>query len=286
MANNATTNQPVIYPNHGHQPVGQAFGHPHSPFVYPTNRFGHPYSPTVILPSNLLSNPNGTFPNGQHSNLTPKLPLTPFSLNGFAEEPRQSPFPSKESMANPFTEVFKQAAMNRLSGFEAYEVSDRNNHDDKTESLNTPSIDLKSFETRKYTNYSKLELLISADNFSNMCDNLNSQNAAEHTDGGLLAMTGHPIEPIGAEKTGNEPQNLKVDISSRMDTPLLDTPSTSSTNPSDTSTVATGSSKPKSRNKLILPKPNQTSVNQTQAEVPQSQPNYSYVLKVRTVFKR
>lgn len=263
-ASNATTNQPAVYP-----PVSQPFGHPHSPFVFPANRFGQSFSPTIIVP---------TFQNGHHSNLTPKLPLTPFSLNGFPEELRNSPFLSKETITNPFAEVFKQAAINRQSGLEAYEVSDRISHDDKNESLNTPSIDLKSFETRKFTNCSKLDLLITADQFCS--DNLTAQNAVESTNGGLLGMPGHSIEPL--EKTDNEPQNLKVDLSlkmeasktetSRMETPLLDTPSTSSTNPPNTSVGSP--TKPKPTYKPILPKPEQ-------AEVPQSQPNYSYVLKVR-----
>lgn len=150
-----------------------------------------------------------------------------------------------------------------MSGFESYEIGERNGHDDKTESLNTPSIDLKSFEQRKHTNYSKLELLITADQFSTMCDNLNSQATAE------------PVEAVP------EDELQKAEISRmeilRAEASVLDTPPTSSTHPPDTAS----SPKPKPRPKLILPKSDPIQNQLSSQPVPQSQLIYSYVLKVR-----
>lgn len=97
--------------------------------------------------------------------LTPKL-LTPVAnfLHFNDELKNQSPTFFKES-SNPFAETFKQAASNPFAKRQANfdDSYAENNH----ESLNTPSIDLKSFEPklgRPQQTSSKLDLLISASN--------------------------------------------------------------------------------------------------------------------------
>lgn len=115
------------------------------------------------------------YQNSNSNNYQPNLiskPPTPFVPN-FIDE-LKSPIFLKES--NPFAETFKKALspLNRITNFDNYDLlNERNNYEDKNESLSTPLIDLKSFEQKiKLKNCSKLDLLITADQLiDNLFDN-------------------------------------------------------------------------------------------------------------------